>query len=150
MAVTIVSKIRVQTNTVSFDIELKAPIVSVYGDSATGKTFLIHVLKTLSLNKELDFKVSSIGYQELSLGEPHTLLKGIKNSLIIIDNADTILKDTDRYKKLFLEDKSNQYLLYTRNGFRYGVGLKDRAYFDCTGNRIVTQYPARGIQEKGR
>lgn len=93
----------------SYYLEFASRITLVRGDSATGKTYLYHMLEDLKLTDE---------YREMKLfnyksDDFHQELKRCRKKFIVIDNADTILDDEDRSFINF--EKSNQYLLFLRN-----------------------------------
>lgn len=84
-------------------------ITLVRGDSATGKTYLYQMLEDL---KQLD-QYKAIKLFNYKSDDFHVELKKCHDKFIVIDNADTILNDDDKFFINF--EKSNQYLLFLRN-----------------------------------
>lgn len=108
-------------NIVSFNLDIRKPITQIYGDSATGKTLLVNFIK----NEKRNSKFNAGGINDLSnifvfddiVTESD--LSDIKNSLIVIDRCDLILSLT--IVDFIVEDKSNNYLLFSRTSLPLGL-----------------------------
>lgn len=108
-------------NIVSFNLDIRKPITQIYGDSATGKTLLVNFIK----NEKRNSKFNAGGINDLSnifvfddiVTESD--LSDIKNSLIVIDRCDLIL--SLNIVDFIVEDKSNNYLLFSRTSLPLGL-----------------------------
>lgn len=108
-------------NIVSFNLDIRKPITQIYGDSATGKTLLVNFIK----NEKRNSKFNAGGINDLSnifvfddiVTESN--LSDIKNSLIVIDRCDLIL--SLNIVDFIVEDKSNNYLLFSRTSLPLGL-----------------------------
>lgn len=105
----IYDRLKVKSATFSMDLVFDAKITIVGGNSAIGKTYLCSLLKELSVCPDYSNIVIFDYRSKNSLtGE----LKKLKNKFIVIDNADVILTDEDKY--LININNGNQYLLFAR------------------------------------
>jgi energy-coupling factor transporter ATP-binding protein EcfA2 len=102
------------------NLEIPEPLTLITGNSGTGKSLLFKHLDNLSYTDKSIFCINSYiceKYAEsLNKNLQDTLLEMIKrhkNSLIIIDNADTLFNDNIR--KYIGFDLNNQYLIFGRN-----------------------------------
>lgn len=93
----------------SYSLRFEDRITLVRGDSATGKTFLYQMLEDLRLTKEY----GAIRLFNYKTDDFHGNLIKMKDSFVVIDNADTILNEEDR--KFINFEYSNQYMLFLRN-----------------------------------
>lgn len=108
-------------NIVSFNLDIRKPITQIYGDSATGKTLLVNFIR----NEKKNSKFNAGGINDLSnifvfddiVTESD--LSDIKNSLIVIDRCDLIL--SLNIVDFIVEDKSNNYLLFSRTSLPLGL-----------------------------
>lgn len=108
-------------NIVSFNLDIRKPITQIYGDSATGKTLLVNFIR----NEKRNSKFNAGGINDLSnifvfddiITESD--LSDIKNSLIVIDRCDLIL--SLNIVDFIVEDKSNNYLLFSRTSLPLGL-----------------------------
>lgn len=108
-------------NIVSFNLDIRKPITQIYGDSATGKTLLVNFIR----NEKRNSKFNAGGINDLSnifvfddiVTESD--LSDIKNSLIVIDRCDLIL--SLNIVDFIVEDKSNNYLLFSRTSLPLGL-----------------------------
>ncbi|MDO5416516.1 MAG: AAA family ATPase [Lachnospiraceae bacterium] len=147
MAVQRVKRLQTNLGKIKFDIELKGPIVAVGGDSGTGKTLLFKALNNeMRLgNKELLL----INYDTVSLlsevnesgtSPLESLLEHTRDKLIVMDNADILLSDGVNWKKILVEDDSNQYLLFCRYKEKIGKDQVKSCRFICKDRRITAWY----------
>ena len=101
----------------SINFNFKHRIILVADDSGTGKTLAAGILAQASRTKEIQTKVVYIN-KLIGNIDIISFLKSIKESLIIVDNADLVLDKEAR--KYINTDYENQYLLFGRD-FNYIV-----------------------------
>lgn len=122
-----------------FDLELRGKIISVGGDSGTGKTLMFN--KLLDMIKNYNLTGVSCFNASLKPDDLRSLIFKNRNELVIIDNADLLLLDSDDPGNLL--KFNNRYILYTRNPQFYGIPDNCQARLVCkelknpkTGERI--------------
>lgn len=108
-------------NIVSFNLDIRKPITQIYGDSATGKTLLVNFIRNEKRNSKFNAgsinDLSNIFVFDDIVTESD--LFDIKNSLIVIDRCDLIL--SLNIVDFIVEDKSNNYLLFSRTSLPLGL-----------------------------
>lgn len=108
-------------NIVSFNLDIRKPITQIYGDSATGKTLLVNFIRNEKRNSKFNAgsinDLSNIFVFDDIVTESD--LSDIKNSLIVIDRCDLIL--SLNIVDFIVEDKSNNYLLFSRTSLPLGL-----------------------------
>lgn len=108
-------------NIVSFSLDIRKPITQIYGDSATGKTLLVNFIRNEKRNSKFNAgsinDLSNIFVFDDIVTESD--LFDIKNSLIVIDRCDLIL--SLNIVDFIVEDKSNNYLLFSRTSLPLGL-----------------------------
>ena len=122
MAVFIMRRLSVDTGLVNFDLDFQEPIVTIGGNSATGKSYLISQIR-FEQTAEIDNPRSNIVCIDFStpLEEVKRVLSESSNKLIIIDNADILLPELGILNgNRFRKDNKNQYLIFSRCGTQYG------------------------------
>lgn len=129
----IYSKIEFEANPFQYKLELTDRITLVRGDSATGRTYLYQILEDLRLTEEYQ-AIKLFNYKS---DDFHSELQACRNKFIVIDNADTILDDTDRTFINF--DKSNQYLLFLRNCDGLNLSAESFTILRENNNQITLQ-----------
>lgn len=140
MAKQIVNRINISIGITKFDIELNSPAVAIGGDSGTGKTFFLRALKASAKLGTLDFTLNWVdaGLPEVAI---EATLKNAENSLIVIDNADLLLPRYGITAKTILDPaNTNQYLLFSREGRRYGIPRSSIGSLVESGNVVHVQY----------
>jgi hypothetical protein len=105
----IYEKIEFDSSPFSYRLEFMDRITLVRGDSATGKTYLYQMLEDLKMTQEYNL-IKLFNYKS---DDFHNELLKCKGKFVVIDNADTLINDTDR--KFINFESSNQYLLFMRN-----------------------------------
>lgn len=119
-----------------FDLEFKSGLTVICGDSATGKTYFCSFLKEEdNSNKNMIFLDFTANPKVLD----YVLSKEINNTIIVIDNADIVLKDS-KYRTYVRKDTSNQYILMMRNFRGIVRGPQSVARMMKKGNKIVLNY----------
>ncbi len=123
---------------VSFDLELRRPITQVYGDSATGKTFLVKYIKNEKRNNKFNNENSSDLSNIFAFDDVLTVkdLSKIKESLIVIDRCDLIL--TEDVIDFIVSDRSNHYLLFSRTGLPLGLSPNYYGEFVRNNDNIIS------------
>lgn len=112
---------RIQAKIFEYKAELLLDdsLTLINGDSAIGKTLLFNYFERQSygssdihcFNAKYIYKLNN--NKTKALNEFSTKLKSIKNGLIVIDNADTILNDAIREQIAY--DGNNTYIIFGRN-----------------------------------
>ena len=103
----------------TLNLEINESLTLITGDSAVGKTLIFNYIDRQSfINKQL--KCINIQYTEKLRKNNERLentvykqIKGCKNSLVVIDNADVLLGAKTRQYIIF--DSNNTYVLFGRN-----------------------------------
>lgn len=138
MAKLVTDVLKIDYAGIYFDLNLRAPIVAVTGDSGTGKSLLSSVIQQNAvMNPESKFVC--INY----LTRPDMiklLISQYHDKVIVIDNADVLLPKAGIDAKYIQEDSSNQYLIFTRVWKQYGVELKYTGEFISDGNTVRLEY----------
>lgn len=93
----------------SYFLSFADRITLVRGDSATGKTYLYQMLEDLKMTE----KYQNIKLFNYKSDDFHNSLKKCRKQFIVIDNADLLLDDADRFFINF--ETGNQYMLFARN-----------------------------------
>lgn len=123
---------------VKFDLSFISGLTVIFGDSASGRTFFYKRFKEKCLLEE-DMNFVFINKDTLSSGIGIESLLGVRNKVIIIDNADVILPD-DIGTHIF-EDKYNQYIIMARDIAKYSAGVREIALLEEKDNVISLKYP---------
>lgn len=127
---------------ISVELDLPDTLNILEGDSGAGKTFCANFLA--SLNSNVD--VIRNGWQIVLVTHRATdilsTLMQLKESLIIVDNADMLLKDRRDIVKYINGDRGNQYLIFARGNLGFNTPRYARGWLlsDKVGRRIYTQY----------
>ena len=134
-----------------FVIDLPAPIVSITGESGVGKSYLADALRDKIANKKLK-DVVCLDYLNFDL-MIETVMAG-KDKLIVIDNADLVLCQSDAddlsvWGERFRADQGNQYLLMTRNGSLLGAQMEDISFLTYKDGVFRNDFPWRKLREMG-
>lgn len=102
----------------TFNLDLCENITMIIGDSGVGKSLIYEYLKAQSFDNENIHcynaeKISDLRKDKQSFIDK---IKTHKNSLIVIDNADTILDLNTRKFIGFDTQRGNKYIIFGRNG----------------------------------
>lgn len=110
------SNLRASLAGVDFDFNIKTGIVLIGGESGTGKTMFYTALSMQALvNRDTQFAF----FNYLNSNDIDDSIKKLKNKIIVIDNADVLVKkDLANYIK---HDSNNQYILFGRMNIKYGL-----------------------------
>lgn len=117
----IVKTLNVKVDKIEFNLVFHTRITLIQGDSGTGKTYLYTNIFQKAL-MENSSNIVFINYETYLNGMIKTTLNTLKNKLIIIDNADSILDESDKWQ--ITCDFNNQYILFMK---KFGC-LKLSAY----------------------
>ncbi len=117
----------------SYDLVFDDRITLVGGDSATGKTVLYEMLEDLRLTDKYK-AIKLFNYKSDNLVES---IKQLRDSFIVIDNADILINDEVR--KFINFEFSNQYMLFLRNCDGLNVSDKSFKVLKLDNNRITLE-----------
>lgn len=90
------------------DLDLDANLILISGDSGIGKSFVWQIFDN---DRALDDSLETLNYKDVK--DANQKIKGYKNKLVVIDNADILLDDEIR--KYIAFDTNNQYIIFGRN-----------------------------------
>lgn len=102
---------------IAINIQLPGRINILGGDSATGKTFCAEFIAVLPGDERmLGSQLKTVVFNAVSSRQLDllTILKTLSNTLIVIDNADILLRGREELVDFINGDKSNQYLIFSR------------------------------------
>lgn len=104
--------------TIRIDIDNSKHIVLVRGDSGSGKTIIYKCLYDRNCLSDNSNRIICFNYKDLAIQKQEGILitdrlKRIKESIVVIDNADIILGFEER--RVINSNISNQYILFGRN-----------------------------------
>lgn len=108
----IVKTLNVKVDKIDFNLVFHTRLTLIQGDSGTGKTYLYTNIFQKAL-MENSSNIVFINYETYLNGMIKTTLNTVKNKLVIIDNADSILDESDKWH--ITCDFNNQYVLFLRN-----------------------------------
>lgn len=113
-----------------FDIELNYRVTLVRGKSGVGKTVLYDMLKTASAAGRNEIQCYNLETQRISKKTFKQWKVGMKNKLIVVDNADVVLT-ADARNSIDMDRDSNNAGMYIReDGFAYMIDTGKRVYFE--------------------
>lgn len=140
-----ISKLVLQKPNVIFDIELRGNITIIKGDSSTCKTFFVTSLKEYCSNNYMilfqKFGIQDVKFLDYSNSNNNVyLLKNLKNSLIIIDNADLVLNQDKKLLEYISYDLDNQYIVMSRGGISLPVSPNHICELKQSNNRVYTEF----------
>lgn len=98
-------------NGVDFDLIFHDALTIINGESGVGKTVLFKALENDSILGNLD--AICLNYDDITSGIIDITLKSAQNKIIIIDNADIILTDEQRFR--ISTDQDNQYIIFAHS-----------------------------------
>ena len=124
-----------------FDIELNYRVTLVRGNSGVGKTVLYDMLKTASAAGRNDIQCYNLETQRISKKTFKQWKAGMKNKLIVVDNADVVLTADARSSIDMDRDSNNVYLIFGRNNAGMYIREDGFAYMIDTGTRVYFEYP---------
>ena len=121
---------------VYFDLEFKSGLTLVYGDSGVGKTLFVEKLRNLAAIREdiciMDYSTSKKMLDMVFIN------KGLKDTLIVIDNGDVLL--SKKHREVIKHDFDNQYIIFTRDCTGMFRGPSSVANMVRKGNIITLEY----------
>lgn len=99
------------SNGIDFSLKFNDLLTIINGDSGIGKTILFKALEADSILGTLD--AVCLNYDDITSGIIDVTLNNSKHKIIVIDNADVILTDEQRFK--ISVDKTNQYIIFAHS-----------------------------------
>lgn len=142
-----ICKITFDIPQVDFEVELRGYITILEGEANTGKSFLLKSLYQAYLNNSKSFekyKIEGVFYYnyQSEVTDLFSAVKKQRNSLFLIDNADTFLASQKGYEviKYIRLDCYNQYLIVSRFGGVFNVMPNHFAKLKREGNKIITTF----------
>ena len=122
MAVLLHKRFRVSNGKVNFNFEVRTGLTVITGDSGTGKTRFVSLLRS----KCIVDGIKSIIFIDWQDTEDIIKVKlNNRNKIIVIDSADVVLSDSDTER--IKNDRYNQYIILGRLLARYGATKEDVA-----------------------
>lgn len=127
-------KVHDDVNDLTFDIEMQQRVVVIYGDSATGKSLLVNIIKALKKAKKStdnyisdkvidDIEVFNDGTQDGLLNK----LRSLQDKIIIIDNYDYLNNSIPGLDLYIMCDTRNYYLIMGRDILTLSLGYENFA-----------------------
>lgn len=123
---------------VKFNIEFKSGLVAIMGDSGKGKTLLAEYLAKWCINNGIEFSL----YNYKNGNSIESAIGNLRNNIVIIDNADIILTDENRFGIAL--DESNQYVIMTRRLEGLMLDKNEIAFMKRSNNEFSLEYPLLG------
>lgn len=125
---------------IEFDLQFRDNLTLIAGDSGKGKTLMFKGLQARSLLK--DSNIICVDINRQNLGELKAI-RDVSGKLIVIDNADIMLDDIDRYT-ITLNKNKNQYIILGRNPSGLGLTPTECALMKIRDDKVVLTYPFLG------
>ena len=124
---------------VSVQIPLLDTIIVIGGNSSSGKTFI----KDTAPEFYNDEKTALIEVFDYKRTVDLSVMKALRNRLIIIDNADILLSENEDVSNFINTDTNNQYLLFMRDDNDVDFSVDNYAELQETGKQLKAVYPFR-------
>ena len=118
-----------------FDLQFLHRILMIDGDSGVGKSLFYKMMYSKALNNK-DIICINRGSSWIDLSKE---LRKHSNKLIIVDNAEVILGDRERF--IISTDITNQYIIFGRNPEGLVRCPIQYARMKIKDNRVVLDYP---------
>ena len=151
MAKKITDRLQTHYGPIKFDISLPGSITSIGVESATGKSFFIQALKKNILNASQntgipssissDINISDIKVIDTysSLSDLASVLRLSQGKLIVVDNADLLFSRAG-LNALDFDQSPNQFLIFSRDGMRYGANPNSLGELYLDGDTITAEF----------
>jgi hypothetical protein len=127
---------------VIFDFTIRKPRTIVNDKSGVGKTYLCQlinsanlVLYSLNIN---DYPAIAINY-DIDVQRIESFMN-LKEKLIIVDNADLLLRQYPFLLKEIVSNTQNDFLIYSRGYFDFEVYPHNAAYFERDHKTVHLKY----------
>ena len=134
---------------IKYDIKIPGKINVISGDSSTGKSYLAYILSQIQDNIALNgiseqLADDCIPYEDIVVAgkDPKKFsdqLKENHDKLFIVDNAAAMFALTGIDSRQFT-DSDNRFLIFSRQGLRFGGCMKDVGQFYQNGDTIQAVY----------
>jgi uridine kinase len=128
-----------------FDLDINGTVTLISGDSGSGKTLLMQMLKY-----GLEDPLSPIYDKPIILYSKGMDLRCFKNNVIFIDNFDSISLQKPEIIDLINNDNDNQYVLISRAYTKINVPLFNccRMQFNAEKKQYELSYYAQAIRKR--
>lgn len=137
MAVLLKDRINFKHGGFEFDIKLREGITIILGDSATGKSLFYKNLETIVIAEDLKgFRL--LNYKSKILVDVVSVLSE-SNKIIVVDNADILLKGIPYLNRIFKQSKS-QFIIFGRQGGWYNINKYNCAHMYESNRKFQLQY----------
>ncbi len=120
---------------IKFDLYFNSKLTIIGGDSGTGKTLFFKLMQARAQNSN-DIVCININTPLFNLPE---FIENNSNKLIVIDNADIILSNRDKFA--VATDDKNQYIILGRNVSGFHIMNEQYTEFKIVDNTVKLIYP---------
>lgn len=132
-----IKKYETYTRKILFKLKFYANFTLIDGESGVGKTILFQALKEDGAGGKINSLC--LNYCDKKSGVSDTMLETARNKIIVIDNSDVILNDTQRHKISI--DKNNQYIVFAHSIQGFHTTAKNIAELVLENNIGRLEYP---------
>lgn len=130
----VLDKLELAHTAYRIDFDLQNNVTLLMGDSGSGKTTVFDIIQEASIE---DDRLLCINYlSKAHNADIQKLITNASGKLIVIDNADLILKDDLR--KLITFDNKNQYIIIGRNPSNLLITRENLYELDAESTEQVT------------
>lgn len=124
-------------NFIDVDIQLKKNYTVIDGDSATGKSYLYDVINQYAIDEHRQDIMCINLYTDLSSSEIIYRIKELKDSIIIIDMADSLFNRLPSLKSFIERDRNNYYIIMSRT---FAKQYTELAWLNISKKSMSIQY----------
>lgn len=139
---TVLKNYKISTEGVQYSLTFYTDLTIIGGESGVGKTLLFEAFQKKAALGDERFVCIDINYVTNLKNMNTTLdsvLKGIDNKVIIIDNADVVLNTTQRLK--ISMDAKNQYIILAHGTGGFKPSASSIAELEVKNNKGKLCYP---------
>lgn len=131
---------RFKASGIQFDLVFENRLLLIGGNSGVGKTMVFKRIRSDALLNNKNIRCINIYDKDLvNISE---LIRKKSGFIFVIDNADLVLSDSDKY---FISlDKRNQYIIFTHNISGFKPGHKSNASLIYKDGVITLDYVNKG------
>ena len=137
MGVMVYKQLDFKSGGITFQLEFKSPIVSIGGDSGSGKSYLYKALDSKSITGKLP-NILCLNIKQKNLIDS---IKNADHELIVIDNADLLLAQLDmELLEAIWGNPNNQYVIFSRMGSLFGIEPNNECELKQVDDVIYLEY----------